>query len=1195
MVGLIFDWAAKKFLAILFELGKAFGFVNGGGHSLKIADCATTWYPYIHVFIMQNNRGFSLSWCQAHRFSFMRAHLDNASLDRNFDCFARLLRSCGQDTIVPEVALKELDPKIDLARRTPQQQDAIVQEGRVIVSAGAGSGKTSTLVDKCLYWLVNKRASIDQLLVVTFTEAATGEMRRRMREGLEKLAKEHPTNGRIREHLDLFDTAHISTIHSFCLSLVKEHFHELGLDPRVSVIQADREVWIQREVMDELLKACYEKKHPLSTQVLKVLAESFSSEEERLRNVVQKVHRFAMTQPCALSWFDEQIQCFENPKPATWKKYKADGYEGFVSKWAGLEKKGTKFQEQDQFWASLTDGAICEDWEHCRAVALTLLRFAKVFSSELTSTKITTGQVSFDDLQQLALKLLSESKEVREAWRKQFKLIVVDEYQDVTPAQDKLIQLLRGPEATLFLVGDVKQSIYGFRLATPDLFKGYIADPEFTKFRLNANFRSHEGIIDFINRIFDVLMTDGTAQLDYKSSARLEFGNSDAQLKMGGEQQPRVEVHLLKTNKEEQEDASLDPVDQEAWIIGNRLAELKESNSNLHWHDMAVLLRSPKGKFEQYARIFHKLGIPVAGNAETFESSTEFQDLHALLSLIDNFRQDIPLAAVMHSPFGLFTSAELAVIRSITPPVKKYFWEAVLHFANGEGPLQEKVKQFLKTYEGWRELQTHLSINALLEQVTAETGYWNWIEAQPRRQTRKEFVQKFIQCAAEFEKADGRGLNAFLGFLKAQEELDISTKPPKTAAVVPGAVQIMSIHGSKGLEFPIVAIGDLGKRFNNDDAKAEFIVSPRFGIAGLVHMPEKRYPSVAHYLAAQESRCRNAMEELRLLYVAMTRAKHRLILCGKCNAKAFENLGAARETLQRAETVLEAQCYLKWVLPVLHEHGFKPEESGKTADFSWQLYSGDDMTLPENEVPQKRPSTDEYERVKKQLEWRYQFAPATTLFAKRSASRLKMDDDAVHDKEKFTRSAFQLTKPGAAAEIGSATHQFIENLDLACCADAESLKAQLDALVAAEILPSALATQIDLSAIADFWTTPVGREILGCGAEIKQELPFTFRISPADFAQIVPEEADEFAALGEEEFIIMQGVVDLAVVRANEIWILDFKTDRQPNERNTLKHKRQLAAYGKALEAIYKKPVTRKWLHYLATRETVDLSRLDRA
>jgi ATP-dependent helicase/nuclease subunit A len=1297
---------------------------------------------------------------------------------------------------------------------TASQQRAITAPGNVLVVAGAGAGKTTTLVERCAHCalLAQPRVRLDEMLVVTFTEAAATEVKARLRQRLLDALREADRaeeRGWLEEQLALLDVAAIGTLHAFCLRLVREHFHELGLDPQLSVLPEEQVQLLRRETMEAIFEAHYAEAHraPRSRAVWELVSGFGRAEDRPIRELVWRLHDYTQTLPNPAGWYARQLAAYAQPEPVQWRHWLDRALAAWRNRWLpALDQqpsqnrrahelaarlgelpedaerrqfakvlaavvaadaswpRGSKgrfrepiagFYDDAAFLHSLTVGGagpdpLAEDWQWTRGPMQTLLELAREFAEAFATAKRELAGVDFHDLEQFALRLLwnherDEPTPLAQALRQRFRRVFVDEYQDINRAQDQIIRALsgEGDAANRFLVGDVKQCIYRFRLSDPRVFEAYrdawrvqsaqagvggndgpaanaaggappsapgIPPSPGEVVVLAENFRSHEMLLRFLNRLFTDLMSRELGGVDYRTEDALQFGapGQRTELTAAHDASPRVEVHLYLPNQgrqpgstDEDDAAESTRAEQEARLVARQLRRLHDAGTRvwdkeeqrfrpMRWTDAAVLLRAMQGKAELYAREFQRAGVPLQVAAGDFYDSAEVLDLLNLLQLLDNPLQDLPLLAVLRSPLVGLSLDELAAIRLVAPEAP--WWTALRRWAEVHGVAEaepagndhefagvrpssaaaqgardvagcsaptapaspdrapgranstaRKVRTFLDRFTRWRRLAREAPLSQGLEAVLNETLYCEWLAARPRGAQRVANVQRLLTLAEQFDPFQRQGIARFLRFVEAQQEAESGGEP----AALDGqeAVQLTTIHKSKGLEYPIVVLADLGKRFNLQDLAGPVILDEDYGLCPQIRPPRAgAYPSLPYWLAKQRQRREVLGEELRLLYVAMTRARDRLLLVGTCTATTASKWNNSPATPTPAELESASTC-LQWLGPwwtrQIGRADWWQESAGTTELFEWRIH----RTPPPDSVqtsqahaqgqrrdavgqtapaptPDPAPSRQAALRAAEaRLHWRYPSERATVEAAKRSVTALarqawKQDEDAApawragnaadaNSQRRIRHAALgasdsglrtatggnpsPASKPLSAAERGSAHHTFLQRVALSQTGDEASLREEARRLVMAGVLTAEEAAALDVAAIREFWTSELGRRLRTHAAHVHRELPFTARFTADDLAGLgVLQTADALT----DEFFVVQGVADLAVILPDALWLVDFKTDQLTAAELPEKlaaYRPQLQLYALALSRIYRRPVRETWLHFLSLQRSVPI------
>ncbi|MBX3745644.1 MAG: UvrD-helicase domain-containing protein [Verrucomicrobiae bacterium] len=1209
-----------------------------------------------------------------------------------------------------------------MSQPTPQQRQAIDARGAILLTAGAGTGKTATLVQRCLRLVIEAGVDIDRLLVVTFTNAAAAEMKQRLREALRHAATQPDAPEALQRQLLLLEAAPIATLHSFCLDLIRTHFAELHLDPAVAVLDESLATPLARQTARRLALDALANDPDTRT-----LADHYCQARiDPLVDLLLETHRFFVAQPRAARCLDAQLNRFEPLAPNAWNPLRPSMFTAWLLEsapavrtqipltiegieqdrnFAGKSPTGEGLRHlttllpsliplldplpndatiadwtrrldallafaDDSLWARgskkhrgcledfLEDVALLRtwcptdgldpldvEWTAARAPMSALLRLARQFATAFTDAKRALGGVDFADLEQLALELLTDPEgrptPVALEWRERFEHVFVDECQDINPAQEAILQALarHGEHANLFMVGDVKQSIYRFRMAAPDLFQRHLrqwpALPHHQVLPLTENFRSRAGIVAFVNALFDTLMQPRLGDVGYGPADRLAFALPDRRAPLslhppegqgpqGAAPDPdcRVELHLIRevanataSADTGADDSGADPwedlleLERQAHVIAARLRELMDGQHQvwdrtthtfrpMTWNDVGILLRSVSGRSGPFLREFRRRAIPLSVEQGDFLDTLEASDLTSLLRLLDNPRQDIPLFAVLRSPWFGWSLDQLVQLR--LAGAHGDAWERLEHAAQQRNAHGQAARDFLQTLERWRRLALMSSLTCVLETALAETRYEAFLLTLPDGPDRVANVRRYLDLARRYDPLQRQGLFRFLRFLDDQRDAgrEIDPLPPRRA----DAVQWMSIHKSKGLEFPVVVVAGLSAPFHFPASKAPLILSRTVGPAPqFVDLPaRRRHESLVLWHARREERAASLAEELRLLYVAVTRARDTLILVGAC--KPESRTWIERTSLPPAAGVPRALRATEWIGLWLGGSLDGSIDSGEatfgeepdTARLRWHFHAGTleprepspspgDPDLPPDDASARMPSLDLTPAKD----------PASLIPAKTSASalrRLGPEPDAeaapaVKPRHRpFPAARPRDDAPGSPTRIGTAHHLFLQHLDLTPEPSDTHLHEHARTLVTRGILRDSDLPHLDLAAIAHFWRSPLGAEIRTHALRVRRELPFTAAFHPSElpaFATTPPPDPDEF--------IVVQGAVDLAVLLPTETWLVDFKTDHitlEEIESRAADHRHQLQLYATALERIHRRPVTRSVLHFLHPRHT---------
>ncbi|MBN2592971.1 MAG: UvrD-helicase domain-containing protein, partial [Sedimentisphaerales bacterium] len=908
-----------------------------------------------------------------------------------------------------------------------------------------------------------------------------------------------------------------------------------------------------------------------------------------------------------------------------------------------------------------------------------LVELVKKFDQMYAKAKQAVNCLDFADLEHYALRLLadeafSEDKPIPSqtalSLRKKYKHISVDEYQDINAVQQRILEML-SPGGNILGVGDGKQSIYAFRGAMPDIFleqvKQACSEPGTAaiglRVDLNVNFRSTKRILDFVNEIFSRIMTESFTKIDYDESSRLRPAPEDkSKHKMSDSGKNIIEFHILEKvgrsgdsqdqRDGESEDENSDlvtPRQSQASVIARRIRQMVGADTgkaefqvydeqqgmlrDVEYRDIVVLMRSLAKKANDYVEIFRLAGVPVSCQATAgYFEATEINDLVALLKVLNNPQQDIELAAVLRSPIFKVSDTELAKIKLHNQAQQRHrsYYELVPEYCrNGKGAeLAGRLDKVLARIEQWRTIARRGKLADLIWQIYRETDFLSFVTALPNGQARRANLLKLHDRAIQYEgfasSAGVPSLTRFVEFIEKLLEAGQDWAPAEPQSSAGNAVRILSVHKSKGLEFPVVFLAELESKFNKRDVQADCLVDADDTLGLQVIDPESnsKLSSLAHQVIQEQKASMGLAEEMRILYVAMTRAKERLILTTsekhkKCRQIITNGFFFGDKPVPDWQ-LLSCQSSLEWILyglsgqKNLHEtfETGLAEQAIEDDLFSIKLHNQSDleklaksvMRLKADKsarppVTTKTRSRKQQEhqllvQVKKSLAWRYRFADSALLPAKSSVTQLTHGND---EYMKFDYSGVLNRLPHAlmATEadsdvfpdgrlVGTATHLVISKLDLSGPVTIETIEKTIEALlVNGEIAPT-VAGQIDAESILTFFETVQGRLIFEPANKIWREWPFTFALPASEW---------ENSSVAEDT-IVVQGIIDLLICTAQGLVVIDFKTDKiteaQAEERAGL-YRRQLELYSRAACAILKERPVCKWLYFLNPRVFVEV------
>lgn len=827
-----------------------------------------------------------------------------------------------------------------------------------------------------------------------------------------------------------------------------------------------------------------------------------------------------------------------------------------------------------------------------------LLKLVGDFDAEYTRRKRRRSLLDFADLEHLAARLLTEpdgspTETAREVSRR-YAEVMVDEYQDVSLVQDMIIRAVSDSGRRLFMVGDVKQSIYRFRLADPTIFlKKYesYADapqPEGVPRRvfLRESFRSRGEVVDAVNAVFGCLMSKGLGEMEYDERARLRAG-----LEYPGVV-PVPELVAVPLPGADEDEERPDKIEVEAAYAARMMRRLVETGAKisegsalrpLGYGDIAVLLRSVNVSGPVWRRVLAREGVPVeAGQSGGFFEAPEVAVIISLLAIIDNPRQDVALISVLRSELFGFTNDELTEIRLMSG--EGDFYAAL----RARAEVSEKARAFLDTLARLRDFARDSELATLIWEIYESLGCMALCSAMRDGEGRRARLLRLFELARSFETTGWRGLRRFLDWLRSMRERGEEPAFPDEDGG--GAVRIMSIHRSKGLEFPVVFIGDTARQFNRSDLRGSVLVHPELGLGPKFTDAARgiEYPTLARRAVANRLERELLSEELRLLYVAMTRARERLfITCTFADPqKTMDKLAPAAQEHIPAQALLPMRSMAEWLICAALGTG------GRALTLS---IGGDEEGAPRRVTPAAQP---EPERTGEEaspvdfdalLAWRYPHSGAETLPSKLTATELKsLAEPDAESAELLPRAARTFRRPDialaarrlTAAERGTATHLALRYLELGALTTPEAAREAVDRLAAAGKLSAREAAAVDAAGLCRFALSPLGRRI-AAAPRVLREFPF---------ALLCP--AERFFPGAEGEELLLQGVVDCCLIEPDGAVIVDYKTDRIAPEAAPERAKRyaaQLETYAWAVSRITGLAVKAKIVYFLQPGEAVEL------
>ncbi|WAA08693.1 helicase-exonuclease AddAB subunit AddA [Fervidibacillus albus] len=1233
---------------------------------------------------------------------------------------------------------------------TSDQWKAIHAGGRdILVAAAAGSGKTAVLVERIIQKIIdeNNPVHVDELLVVTFTNASAAEMSHRIGLAIENEIEKNPNSHHLRKQLHLLKSASISTLHSFCLNVVRKYYYMIDIDPGFRIADHTEMLLLRDETVEALLEEEYGK---ANNQDFFDFVDLFTNDRSDviLQSLILKLYDFSRSNPYPDEWLEQIVQMYDNsniesvdelpfiepllidielqlkeahrlfcegleltklpggPYPraenfladikftesllsakkesferlfemmqhvrfSTLKRCSGEEFDQeLVTRSAELRNRGKKIIQnvKDTFF-SRKPSTFLRDLQEMEKPVSTLIRLVRDFGKKFEQMKREKGIVDFSDLEHYALHILGKREagktdpvptEAALDYRKQFKEVFVDEYQDTNMVQESILQLVKKPteeNGNLFMVGDVKQSIYRFRLAEPNLFLNkYLrfstkSETGGLRIDLAKNFRSRKEILDGTNFVFKQIMDKKIGEIDYDEQAELKKGAPYPEnepypiefviIKKEGEMKDsdnhskeREEGETDEFTKEELEQSEM-----ESRYVAKKIRELIDSKKQIfdpktkrfrpiRYRDIVILFRSFTWA-PQFIEECKHYGIPAYADLSTgYFEAAEVSTMLALLKIIDNPYQDIPLAAVLRSPISGLTEEDLARIR--TADRKGTFYEAVKAFLRNrvrderDEEIQFKLASLLDNLNRWRSLARQGSLSELIWQLYQDTKFYDFVGGLPGGKQRQANLRALYDRARQYETTSFRGLFRFLRFIEKMRDRGSDLGTARALGEQEDVVRLMTIHGSKGLEFPVVFIVGLARKFNFTDLKQRYLLDKDYGFATNYMNAEKQitYPSLFHMAIARKKRLEQIAEEMRVLYVALTRAKESLYFVA--SVKNFESESEKwQKHLDNAEWLLDdydrmkGEKYLDWLAPALIRHRdghpLRQENARVTVEndeltnhpsrfvvtvmseeqFETRVEeeigeNGDLLTLVRRGDPVPK-SSPYLEKIESQLHWSYPFSERTGYRSKQSVSELKRlkevrDSESGEDllpiwkKPITTRPKFMQEKSLNPAEKGTAMHMVMQHIELSQKPTEQSLRTLLFSMEQRELLTSEEVESIDLHSILTFFETEIGNRLLRA-QWVRREIPFSYTIPAKDVysTEIV-------------DPIFIQGIIDCLFKDEKGLVLLDYKTDRIterfPNGFEGAKpillkrYETQIQLYERAVEGILNERLAETYLFF---------------
>lgn len=1291
-----------------------------------------------------------------------------------------------------------------------------------------GSGKTAVLVERIINKVINDKVDIDKILIVTFTSAAASEMRERILEAIYKKIEEDPSNTDLQRQIILLNKSNISTIHSFCLDIIRNNFYEIDASANFRVADTAEIELLKQEIIDDL----FEEKYLAEDEEFENLLNIYTSYrgDENLRQLILNIYRFIQSSPFPEQWLNEQVEKFnlknklENDFSETiWGQILLENFKeeliDSILKLKQVEKNLEKYEELAKFklvisndietlenikastssWESTYNSAVVLSWAKWpsdRKVTLDIKDEAKEirdsikkkvastiekyliynskqansdiyemynvlnsiknlvieFSNKFAIRKKEKNIVDFNDIEHFALNILLKIDEngriyesdVAKKYKEKFEEIAIDEYQDSNLVQEYILKSVSKGN-NIFMVGDVKQSIYKFRQARPELFLEKYAtyklkgEPITTgmKIQLFKNFRSRENVLDLTNLIFENIMSSNLGDICYDENEFLNYGANYpepevieelkistypksaeegniknfagiAELNIIDIKEQEVDVYknnidgkenLLENSQENQklkqqlnqqlnqkesfkqnqqedyqenQDESLEPQERvedvvlEAKYVAKKIKELIDSNyivydrkkgyRKITYKDIVVLLRSTKISAPIFEKEISNLNMPVFSDVSSeYLESMEIQTVMCLLKIIDNPMQDIPLVTVLRSSIGGFTDNELVEIRGNDKNISFYeslnnkynmllgknekksnvenannwkFNEKIdignvsnleneeKNLNNGKIDLKNKIENFLKSLKRWQNQEKYMSLDELIWQIYSDTNFYNYVTLLPNGNLRQANLKMLFERAKQYETASFKGLFNFINFIDKLHSNSGDLSSAKLIGENENVVRIMSIHKSKGLEFPVVFLSCMGKQFNLQDLNDNIILHQDLGFGPKYISAQKKieYTTLAKEAIRLQSKVETLSEEMRVLYVALTRAKEKLIITGisKDAEKSFKEKEALIQMYKTDKKEInyvllkKYKSYLDWIELVyfnnieninnyMSVNVIKKHELLKSLDKDEQVDGEESLVAKLNRRAKELESQKENSKASdlaKTLRWKYFYMDSSVIPTKTSVTKLKeaqneqivsieeientkrlkkilqvgQGSEVLQENQEVLESKFAIARPQflnedvqiTGAQKGTLMHMCFQKLDETKDYTKEMLQQMVDDLVYRKIITPLEGKAINMYKLFSYTKSELFKQIRNA-RKVYKEQPFYINLT-----------ADDVYGNGLDDNILVQGIIDLYFInQAGEVVLVDYKTDYVENGKEddlVEKYKKQLEIYKKALE-----------------------------
>ena len=1252
-----------------------------------------------------------------------------------------------------------------------------------------GSGKTAVLVERIINKVINDKIDIDKILIVTFTSAAASEMRERILEAIYKKIEEEPTNTDLQRQIILLNKCNISTIHSFCLDIIRNNFYEIDASANFRVADTAEIELLKQEVVDDLFEEKYLEENKAFEKLLNTYANYRG--DENLRQLVLNIYKFIQSSPFPGKWLEEQVEKFNlkdklnnDFSETVWGQILLENFKeeliDSILKLKQVEKNLMKFEELNKYqivigsdieglerieansnsWENAYNSALTLSWakwpsdrkitleakdeakeirdsvkkkvastvekyliynskqansdiyemyEILDALKQLVLEFTEKFSVRKKEKNI----VDFNDIEHFALNILLKVDEdgriyetdVAKKYKEKFDEIAIDEYQDSNMVQEYILKSVSKGN-NIFMVGDVKQSIYKFRQARPELFLEKYSTYKLKgenisngmKIQLFKNFRSRENVLDLTNLIFENIMSYKLGDICYDENEFLNYGANYPEFEGKDDNEvdniqeksneaknyagiaelniidlkpeeidiykDEIEENLNQEDDEVQENQErIEDVVLEAKYVAKKIKEIIDSNYMVYdrkqgyrkvtYKDIVVLLRSTKVSAPIFEKEISNLNMPVFSDVSSeYLESMEIQTMMSLLKVIDNPMQDIPLVTVLRSSIGGFTDNELVEIRGNDKNISFYEsvknkYEDLKKYSSVDGDketreedfedkendennekngnnekqkidLKNKLENFLKNLKKWQNEEKYMSLDELIWQIYSDTNFYNFVTLLPNGGLRQANLKILFERAKQYESASFKGLFNFINFIDKLHSNSGDLSSAKLIGENENVIRIMSIHKSKGLEFPVVFLSCMGKQFNLQDLNDNIILHQDLGFGPKYINPDKKieYTTLAKEAIKLKAKVETLSEEMRVLYVALTRAKEKLIITGV--SKDLEKSFREKESLiqmyktnkKEINPVLlkKYKSYLDWIELVYFNNIekidkfmklniIKKSDLLKDLNNTEEVSDGEENIVTKLNKMAKNVQSTGVGELSKTLKWKYIYLDSSVIPTKTSVTKLKEAENeqnepiiSIEELEGQTdESQFAVARPQFLNEVteitgaqkGTLMHLCFQKLDEHKQYTKQMLQELVNDMVRRKLITELEGKAVNIYKLYSFTQSELFKQLQNA-KKVYKEQPFYISLT-----------ADEVYGNGINDNILVQGIIDLYFInQSGEVVLVDYKTDYvEKGKENELiqKYSKQLEIYKKALEQALGKCVDKCYIYSVYLEKMLEI------